>query len=434
MVFYISENSKNQQKSEIKDNKMQINRDTYLNKLIRHKHNGFVKVISGIRRCGKSYLLFELFKDHLLSEGVPESHIIKIALDDYKNKPYRKPDVCYQFITSQIQDNNTYYVMIDEVQMLEEFVDVINGLLQIKNLDIYVTGSTSKLISSEIVTEFRDRGDEIRVYPLTFSEYHNAVGGDLDEAWKNYSMFGGMPALINIYTDQEKVAYLDNLFKETYIRDIIERNKIRIHKQELDELVDIVASGVGGLLNPEKLSRTFKSEKRIDISANTIKRYLDYLQDSFIISVAKRYDIKGKKYINTPSKYYFADIGLRNARLNFRQQEESRIMENVIYNELKFRGYNVDVGEITVFDNNDKKNVEIDFVANLGDKRYYIQSALYLANEDKAKQENRPLLGVKDSFPKIIIVKDNIKPYRNDNGVLMIGLRDFLLNPDSLDL
>ena len=434
MVFYISENSKNQQKSEIKDNKMQINRDTYLNKLIRHKHNGFVKVISGIRRCGKSYLLFELFKDHLLSEGVPESHIIKIALDDYKNKPYRKPDVCYQFITSQIQDNNTYYVMIDEVQMLEEFVDVINGLLQIKNLDIYVTGSTSKLISSEIVTEFRDRGDEIRVYPLTFSEYHNAVGGDLDEAWKNYSMFGGMPALINIYTDQEKVAYLDNLFKETYIRDIIERNKIRIHKQELDELVDIVASGVGGLLNPEKLSRTFKSEKRIDISANTIKRYLDYLQDSFIISVAKRYDIKGKKYINTPSKYYFADIGLRNARLNFRQQEESHIMENVIYNELKFRGYNVDVGEITVFDNNDKKNVEIDFVANLGDKRYYIQSALYLANEDKAKQENRPLLGVKDSFPKIIIVKDNIKPYRNDNGVLMIGLRDFLLNPDSLDL
>lgn len=411
-----------------------IKRDRYLNRLIAHKHNGLVKIVSGLRRCGKSYLLFNLFKDHLLVSGIKEDHIITLALDDYKNKQYRTPDACYDFVVTRIKDDAKYYVLIDEIQMLTEFVDVLNGFLHIPNLDIYVTGSSSKLISSEVVTEFRGRGDEIRVYPLSFSEYYAAVGGDWLTAWKQYSIFGGMPATVSLQSDEEKIIYLDNLFRETYLRDIIERKKIRTNIDELGTLIDVVASGVGGLLNPKKLENTFKSKDKSAISAFTIKRYLDYLEDSFIISKALRYDIKGKKYISTPSKYYFTDIGLRNSRLNFRQQEETHIMENIIYNELKIRGFAVDVGNVNIFDNNIKKQIEVDFVANLGDRRYYIQSAAYLPTDEKRQQEERPLLGIKDGFKKIIIIKEDIRPYKNENGISIIGLKDFLLNPDSLEL
>ncbi|MCM1294158.1 MAG: ATP-binding protein [Prevotella sp.] len=411
-----------------------IKRDMYLNRLIAHKHNGLVKIISGLRRCGKSYLLFNLFKAHLLKSGVKEDHIITLALDDYKNKKYRNPDACYDFVMANIKDTEKYYVLIDEIQMLNDFVDVLNGFLHIPNLDIYVTGSSSKLISSEVVTEFRGRGDEIRVYPLSFSEYYAAVGGDWWNAWKQYSIFGGMPATVSLKSDEEKIVYLDNLFRETYLRDIIERKKIRSNIDELGALINVVASGVGGLLNPKKLENTFKSKDKSAISAFTIKRYLSYLEDSFIISKALRYDIKGKKYISTPSKYYFTDIGLRNSRLNFRQQEETHIMENIIYNELKIRGFAVDVGNVNIFDNNAKKQVEVDFVANLGDRRYYIQSATYLPTDEKRQQEERPLLGIKDGFKKIIIIKDDIRPYKNEKGISIIGLKDFLLNPDSLDL
>lgn len=411
-----------------------IKRDRYLNRLIAHKHNGLVKIVSGLRRCGKSYLLFNLFKDHLLVSGIKEDHIITLALDDYKNKQYRTPDACYDFVVTRIKDDAKYYVLIDEIQMLTEFVDVLNGFLHIPNLDIYVTGSSSKLISSEVVTEFRGRGDEIRVYPLSFSEYYAAVGGDWLTAWKQYSIFGGMPATVSLQSDEEKIIYLDNLFRETYLRDIIERKKIRTNIDELGALIDVVASGVGGLLNPKKLENTFKSKDKSAISAFTIKRYLDYLEDSFIISKALRYDIKGKKYISTPSKYYFTDIGLRNSRLNFRQQEETHIMENIIYNELKIRGFAVDVGNVNIFDNNIKKQIEVDFVANLGDRRYYIQSAAYLPTDEKRQQEERPLLGIKDGFKKIIIIKEDIRPYKNENGISIIGLKDFLLNPDSLEL
>ncbi len=412
---------------------MEIKRDMYLKRLIDRKHDGLIKVISGIRRCGKSYLLFKLFKNHLLDNGVPESHIITIALDDYANKEYRKPDVAYEYVKSRIKDNGQYYVMIDEIQMMDEFVDVLNGFLHMENVDVYVTGSSSKLISSEIVTEFRGRGEEIRVYPLSFAEFYSAIGGDWSAAWRLYSTFGGMPAVVAMTNEAEKMSYLDNLFKETYIRDIIERKHIRNNADDLSDLVNIVASGIGGMLNPLKLSNTFKSVKKSDISSSTISRYLDYLQDSFIISKAARFDIKGKKYISTPAKYYFTDIGLRNSRLNFRQQEETHIMENIIYNELNIRGYKVDVGEVGLFEHSIKKQVEVDFVANFGDKRYYIQSAAYLPDGDKKRQEERPLLGIKDSFKKIIVVKDDIRPNITENGTVIMGVKDFLLNPNSLE-
>ena len=329
-----------------------------------------------------------------------------------------------------------YYLLLDEVQMMDCFEDVLNGFLHIKNLDVYVTGSNSKFLSSDVVTEFRGRGDEIRVYPFSFAEFYSAVGGDWSDAWREYYTYGGMPLILSKKTDEEKAKYLQDLFRETYIRDIEERNKIK-NNDELEELINVIASGIGCLTNPQKLASTFNSVKHIDISLPTIKQYLNYLQDSFIINKVLRYDIKGKKYISTPSKYYFTDIGLRNARLNFRQQEETHIMENIIYNELNIRGYEVDVGEIGILEKNatgyTEKKIEIDFVASKGSKKYYIQSAFMMPTEEKKVQEERPLLKITDSFKKIIIVKDNIKPYYDNNGIGFIGLKDFLLDMNSLD-
>ena len=401
------------------------------------KHNGLIKIISGIRRCGKSYLLSELFRKHLLAEGVKEDHIIHIALDDYEKKQYRNPDNCYQYVKSSIKDDEMYYLLLDEVQMMDSFEDVLNGFLHIKNLDVYVTGSNSKFLSSDVVTEFRGRGDEIRVYPFSFAEFYSVIGGDWSDAWREYYTYGGMPLILSKKTDEEKAKYLQDLFKETYIRDIEERNKIK-NNDELEELINVLASGIGCLTNPQKLVSTFNSVKHIGISLPTIKQYLDYLQDSFIINKVLRYDIKGKKYISTPSKYYFTDIGLRNARLNFRQQEETHIMENIIYIELRSRGYRVDVGVVEVYETSnsgkrEKKLLEIDFIANKGDKKYYIQSAFEMTSPEKIVQEKKSLTKLNDFFKKIIVVKDDIKPNTDEQGIITVGIFDFLLNDNILE-
>ena len=416
---------------------MNINRDSYLNKLIRHKHNGFIKIISGIRRCGKSYLLFELFKNHLLKEqSVPESHIITIQLDDRKYLKYQDPDACYNYVESQIQDSDMYYLLLDEVQMMKDFESVLNGFLHIKNLDAYVTGSNSKFLSSDIVTEFRGRGDEIRMYPLNFSEYYSVAGGDWNRAWDEYCLYGGMPAIFKFNTDSDKANYLQNLFKETYIKDVVERNGIR-NRTEFEQLVNIVASNIGSLTSVKKLADSFQSVAKNSISEPTLNQYLEYLSEAFLISKVQRYDIKGKKYLNSPCKYYFVDSGLRNARLNFRQTEVNHIMENVIYNELVMRGYQVDVGNIGIREREEeqyvRKQLEVDFVANQGSKRYYIQSALEMPTPEKREQEEKSLLSIGDSFKKIIIVEKNIVPKNDENGISIIGLKDFLLNTESLD-
>lgn len=416
---------------------MEIKRDRYLERLISHKHNGLIKVITGVRRCGKSYLLFELFKKHLTEQEVDQSHIIEIALDDRKFKELRNPDVCYKYVSDLIIGSDTYYILLDEVQLMDEFEDVLNGFLHIKNADIYVTGSNSKFLSTDIITELRGRGDEIHIYPLCFSEFFAVFDGTWDDAWNEYYTFGGLPSVVLLQSADEKIRYLVNLFKETYIKDIVERNHIR-NDSELEELINVVSSAVGSLTNPQRLSDTFISKKRVSISAPTVKQYLDYLQDAFIIDKALRYDIKGKRYINTPSKYYFVDVGLRNARLGFRQQEETHIMENIVFNELKVRGFLVDVGVVDILERKDdgkylSKQVEVDFVANQGSKRYYIQSAFTLPTDEKRAQEERPLLGIKDFFKKIIVVKDNIMLKRDENGVVMMGIKDFLLNQDSLE-
>ena len=370
---------------------MEIKRDFYLNKLIRHKNNGLIKVITGLRRCGKSYLLFKLFYDYLISSGINKDHIITLALDDIKNKKYRNPDLLYEYVTSLIKDDEMYYILLDEVQLVNNFVDVLNGFLHIKNVDTYVTGSNAKFLSKDIITEFRGRGDQIHIYPLSFSEFMSVFNGPIDKGWNYYITFGGLPKLFDFVTDEDKAQYLKDIFNETYLKDIKERNKI-INDAELEELLDFLSSSVGSYVNQKKLSDTFKSVKKVSIHPETIKKYLDYLQDSFLIDQAKRYDIKGKKYINTPSKYYFTDIGLRNARLNFRQEEETHIMENIIYNELKIRGFNVDVGVIEHYElNNQKKSVlkqsEVDFVCNFIDKRYYIQVSLNISETEKLLQE-----------------------------------------------
>lgn len=416
---------------------MKIKRDYYLNQLINRKHNGLIKIVSGVRRCGKSYLLFNLFKEHLLAEKVDKSRIITIALDDFAQETYRDPKKCYDFVKSKIKGNKMHYLLLDEVQMMDRFEDVLNGFLHIKNLDVYVTGSNSKFLSSDVVTEFRGRGDEIRVFPLSFAEFYSVKKGDWYTAWKQYYTYGGMPMILNYKTDSERIKYLKNLFKETYIRDIIERNKIK-NTDELEELLDIVASNIGCLTNPKKLADTFKSVKKSTISEPTIKQYLDHFQDSFFITKAIRYDIKGKKYINTPSKYYFCDMGLRNVRLNFRQTETTHIMENVIFNELNSRGYSVDVGEVTLWKNDKqgkstKRQTEVDFVVNSGSNRYYIQSSLDMPNDEKRKQEERSLLGIKDAFKKIIIVERDIIPQYDENGIYIIGLKDFLLKSNILE-
>ena len=414
---------------------MVIKRDFYLSKLIQHKKNGMVKIITGIRRCGKSYLLFKLFRDHLLESGIKEDHIISIALDDFGNRKLQNPDELYNYVKSQIVDNEDYYILLDEIQLVPEFESVINGFMHIPNADIYVTGSNSKFLSSDIITEFRGRGDEIRVYPLNFSEFYSVYGGDFDKAWIMYCNYGGMPLCLSMETVADKAKYLTSLFDTTYLADIINRNNLR-GNVEINELTDVLASSIGSLTNPLKLSNTFASTKNVKLSANTISSYLNYLQDSFLIERAVRYDIKGKKYINTPAKYYFVDLGLRNARLSFRQQEYTHIMENVIYNELRLRGYSVDVGVVENVEKENgvsvRKTLEVDFVVNLGNRRYYIQSAYSIPSEEKMAQEQASLLSINDAFRKIIIVNQPIMSGYNEQGILMLSLQDFLMNPEKV--
>lgn len=417
---------------------MEIRRDIYLNKLISKKRNGLIKVVTGMRRCGKSYLLFNLFKDYLISEGANKDHIIEMAFDSFENKKFRDPEILYPYLMERIADDEMYYILLDEVQLLDDFESVLNSLGRKKNVDVYVTGSNAKFLSKDIITEFRGRGDEVQMYPLTFSEFMSVYEGDRNEGWRDYVLFGGIPLVLGFETDDQKSDFLKSLFEETYISDIIGRNNIR-NKAELEELLNILSSAIGSLTNPSKISATFKSVKNKTISKDTIIKYIDYLKDSFLIDSAIRYDIKGKKYINTPSKYYFTDLGLRNARLNFRQVEETHAMENIIFNELKVRGFNVDVG-VVVMNEVDKsgkkirKQLEVDFVCNKGSKRYYIQSAYALPDKEKMNQEQRSLINTGDGFKKIIITKDAVAPLYNDEGVLVMSVFDFLLNPESMDL
>ena len=417
---------------------MEIKRDTYLDKLISKKHNGMIKVITGIRRCGKSYLLFNLFREHLVSGGISEDHIIEVAFDLYENIELRDPKVFLPFVKERIKDKEMYYILLDEVQLLKEFEAVLNSLSRMKNVDVYVTGSNAKYLSKDIITEFRGRGDEIHMFPLTFSEFMSVYPGDRDTGWKEYVLYGGIPLVLGFTTPDQKVDFLKNLFDETYISDIVGRNNVR-NKSELEALLNILSSAIGSLTNPSKLSDTFKSIKNKTISSNTIKKYIGFFEDSFLLNSAFRYDIKGKRFIDTPLKYYFTDLGLRNARLNFRQVEETHAMENIIFNELLVRGFNVDVGVVITneVDKNGKKirkQREIDFVCNKGSKRYYIQSALALADDAKKEQEQRSLLLTQDGFKKIIITKDAIAPLYNEDGVLVMGLFDFLLDENSLEI
>ena len=417
---------------------MEISRDIYMNKLISKKNNGLIKVVTGMRRCGKSYLLFNLFRDHLRSEGVPDDHVIEMAFDSFENKKYRDPEAFYQYLVDRLKDDSMYYVLLDEVQLLGDFEDILNSLARRRNTDVYVTGSNAKFLSKDIITEFRGRGDEVRMYPLTFSEYMTAYTGDRYQGWRDYVLYGGLPLIFSFQTPDQKSDFLKALFEETYISDITGRNNIR-NKDELEELLNILSSAMGSLTNPNKLSATFKTVKNRTISPTTIKRYIDYLCDAFLIDKAIRYDIKGKKYIDTPAKYYFTDLGLRNARLNFRQVEETHAMENVIFNELKVRGYNVDVGIVPVSGKDRtgksvRKQLEIDFVCNRGSKRYYIQSAFSMQDEEKEKQEQRSLLSTGDGFKKIIITKDALAPLYNEDGILVMSIFDFLLDPHSLEI
>lgn len=412
-----------------------MNRDYYLEKLIRRKHNRMIKVVTGIRRCGKSYLLFELFRNHLLKEGVEKSHIISLALDDRMNKKYRNPDELCKYVHELVSDDKIYYVLLDEVQMVEEFEDVLNSFLHIKNVDTYVTGSNAKFLSKDIITEFRGRGDQVQLYPLSFAEFMQGNSKNVYQGWLEYAMYGGLPKLIEMEDETDKIAYLKGIFSETYIKDILERNDVR-NQVEMEELLDFLASAIGGLTNPKKLADTFQSIKNVSIHQETIKTYLDYFEDAFLLKKANRYDVKGKKYINTPAKFYFTDIGLRNTRLNFRQFEETHIMENIIYNELNIRGYNVDVGvvEYSYYEQKKRKQkqLEVDFVCNYGSKRIYIQSALTLPTKEKEEQEQQSLNKINDSFKKIIIVKEGPTHY-NESGIFILNLFDFLMNPESIN-
>lgn len=416
---------------------MEIKRDRYLNTLISKEHNGLIKVITGMRRCGKSYLLFTLFKEHLLSEGVAEDHIIEIAFDAFENRKYRDPDVLYPYLKEQIKDDAMYYVLLDEIQLLGEFESILNSLIRMKNVDVYVTGSNARFLSKDVITEFRGRGDEVHMHPLSFAEFMSVYQGTKQDGWNEYMLYGGIPLVLEFTTPDQKIAFLKSLFEETYISDIVGRHHIR-NKAELEDLLNILSSAIGSLTNPEKLSATFQTVKKKKISTSTLRRYIDYLCDSFLIDSAIRYDVKGKKYIDTPVKYYFTDMGLRNARLNFRQIEETHSMENIIFNELKMRGFNVDVGVIVQYETNGKgngsrKQLEIDFVCNQGSKRYYIQSAYAIPDQTKMEQEQRSLMLTGDFFKRLIITKDTPAPYYNESGVLIMSVYDFLLNQNSLE-
>ncbi|MGN0448360.1 MAG: ATP-binding protein [Acutalibacteraceae bacterium] len=425
-----------------------IKRDSYLKKIINKKENGLIKVITGIRRCGKSYLLFNLFYDYLIESGVKKEQIITIALDSDTDIIYRDPDELSKYIRSRIVNSDMYYILIDEVQYAiskqelknpEEIrlYNVLNGLLRLRNVDIYVTGGNSKMLTKDVLTAFRGRGDEIRVYPISFKEYYNFAGGDKSEAYEEYALYGGMPLVLFKQTDAEKMSYLQGLFTEVYFKDIVERYEIEL-SDVLEELTDDLCSSIGSLTNASKIVNTLQSVKNIKVSGTTVSNYLNYLIESFLFSNAKRYDVKGKKYFEYPSKYYCTDIGLRNGRLNFRQQEETHIMENIIYNELLCRGYSVDVGVVEIVESEQgkktKKKCEIDFVVNVGAKKYYIQSALNLSDPSKMETELRPLKNTKDFFKKIIISKTSMKPWTDESGILHLGLYEFLLNENSLEL
>ncbi len=414
---------------------MEIKRDKYLNDLINRMHNSLIKVVTGIRRSGKSFLLFHLFRNYLLESGVPESHIITIELDQRKYRQLRDPDALLDHIEALIIDQEPYYILLDEVQMLDHFEEALNSLLHVRNADIYVTGSNSKFLSKDIITEFRGRGDEIHVFPLTFQEFMQAYDGDEYHGWTDYVTYGGLPLVATMKTEEQKVQYLTRLFEETYIKDIRERNALE-KIQELNDLINVLASAVGSLTNPTRIEATFKSVVQSDISLNTIRQYIEYLEEAFVIHAAQRYDVKGRRYIGTPMKYYFEDVGLRNARLGFRQTEETHLMENVIYNELRARGFQVDVGVVPARRpaTQERRQLEIDFVANLGSRRYYIQSALQIPTAEKEQQEKASLLKVNDSFKKIVVVKDVIHVQRDEKGITTMSIYDFLLKGNSLEL
>lgn len=410
---------------------MIIERNSYLNKLTNHRHNGMIKVITGIRRSGKSFLLFRLFKKFLTDEGIDDEHIIEMAFDDFGNRQYRNPEVFYDYVKKRINDGRMYYLLLDEVQLMDNFVDVLNGFLYMNNVDVYVTGSNARFLSKDIITEFRGRGDQIHISPLSFREFMTVFQGSKEDGWASYLRYGGLPPVVLQPTDEEREKLLHSLINETYLIDILNRNRIK-NDAELAELFQILASSIGALTNPQKLSNTFKSVKKVSISTTTLKNYIDYLSEAFLIEPSNRYDVKGKKYISTPLKYYFTDMGLRNALLNFRQHEETHLMENAIYNELRLRGWNVDVGAVIVNTRNEKgtserKQLEIDFVCNKGSKRCYIQSALSLPDQEKMQQETNSLLRIDDSFQKTVITGGNAKPWTDNNGIQFLNIYDFLL-------
>ena len=415
---------------------MEIKRDIHLKKLIASKHNGMIKIVTGIRRCGKSYLLFKLFYDHLKSQGIDDDHILKIDLEDRRKKVLRDPDTLLKYIDERMTDNGMFYILLDEVQYVNEFEDVLNSYLKVPNADVYVTGSNSRFLSKDVATEFRGRGEEIKISPLCFREFISVFDGSREQALEEYLTFGGMPNLVTLMGESKKREYLKGLFEKTYLSDIKERYQIK-NDRELGDLINVVASMIGGLINPAKIENTFKTVKKVSLSLNTIASYLDILQDVFIVEKSIRYDIKGRKYIGTPAKYYFSDLGLRNARINFRQYEVTHLMENLIYNELRLRGMSVDVGVVTVYEKDEKEQtrrvqLKVDFVCNQGSKRCYIQSALSLPTEEKKKQELRSLERVDDSFQKFIITQDPIKRYQDNNGIIFMNIFEFLMDEDSL--
>lgn len=418
---------------------MIFKRQHYVDKLVAGIGNGLVKIVTGGRRCGKSFLLFNLFHKHLTEIGTKEDHIIELSLDERKNRHLRNPDLLLQYVEDRIRkDGNCYFVILDEVQLVEDFVEVLLSLMHMQDVEVYVSGSNSKFLSKDVITEFRGRGDEIRVWPLSFAEYAEETHADFASVWREYYTFGGLPQVALMEQQDKKMEFLTNLYELTYLKDIVERHYIR-NEAGIRQLVKILASGVGGSTNAKRISNTFQTAEGVSISHNTIKAYMEYLQDAFVVEESLRYDVKGRKYIGTESKYYFNDVGIRNAIISFRQTEENHIMENVIYNELRMRGFLVDVGQIVSWKKNDdnqnvRRNLEIDFVANKGHNRYYIQSAFAINNEGKREQELASLKSIKDAFKRIVIMRNDIMPYHDENGFLMLGLKDFLLNPDSLDL